>query len=80
MSYCVSRWGMIKYTMSDRLIPEWAEKLSKTFNTYEFSIEKVTERLTKSIEDIENGNVTYSHNATPVVTYKKRRKIVRDDK
>ena len=60
--------------MSNREIPEWASKLSSAFASGEFSIEKVTERLTKSIEDIENGKVTLVGDISPTITYKKRRK------
>ena len=61
--------------MDEREIPEWARKLSAAFASGEFSVEKVIERLAKSIENIENGNFTYlQESPPPTVTYKKRKK------
>jgi len=55
-------------------IPEWANKLSAAFASGEFSMEKATASLNKSIEDIKNGNITYTHDVAPTITYKKRKK------
>jgi hypothetical protein len=60
--------------MDEREISEWARKLSAAFASGESSVEKVTERLAKSIEDMENGKFTYLQETPPTVTYKKRRK------
>lgn len=60
--------------MEEREIPEWARKMSAAFASGEFSVEKVTDRLTKSIEDIKNGKFTHLQETPPTVTYKKRKK------
>ena len=56
------------------------EKLAAAIARGEFSMEKALEDTTKMLEDIKNGNVTFIGDVAPTVTYKKRRKIIRDDK
>lgn len=61
--------------MNDEEVPEWARKLSSAFASGEFSLEKALADTKKMIENINNGNVTYTHDVAPTITYKKRRKI-----
>lgn len=60
-------------------IPEWARNLSALFASGEFSEDMAFENLKKMIENIQNGTPTFISDVAPVVTYKKRRKISRDD-
>jgi hypothetical protein len=66
--------------MSKREIPETSEltsKISALFASGEFSMDKAVRDIEKMLENIKNGNVTYTNDVAPVVTYKKRRKWIK---